>query len=275
MWLLSTSRAELHYFADPSVVDRGYAILSHRWEGNEQTLQDLQLIIRECCERGDNPRDHVSAKIRECCMLAERYGYLWLWIDSCCINKESSTELSEAINSMYNWYAQSEVCFAYLSDVPSNCDLYAPNSEFRTSKWHTRGWTLQELIAPSVVIFISREWDVLGNRCELAVLLQQTTRVPEKILEKTLLPSSYCIAVRMSWAARRRTSRVEDEAYCLLGLFGVNMPTIYGEGRSAFLRLQKAIMESTLDTSIFAWGPCLLSTSYHLGSKQEIGRAHV
>ena len=263
MWLLSTDRAELHFMPDTAAVTGGYAILSHRWEGSEQSFQDLQRIRDECRPTGANPRNFVSPKIRECCILAKKYGYFWIWVDSCCINKESSTELSEAINSMFDWYTQSEVCFAYLADVPSNCVLASPHSEFRRSEWHKRGWTLQELIAPAIVIFVSGAWDVLGNRCQLASLLEDISGVPARVLAGLSTPSEYSIYVRMSWASRRRTTRLEDEAYCLLGLFGVNMPTIYGEGRRAFQRLQLEIMADSVDASLFAWGTFLPQAAHH------------
>ena len=123
MWLLSTDRAELHNFADHlAVPDGGYAILSHTWTDREQTFQDVQAIRARCRLIGANPRKYVSEKIRRSCMLAESYGYKWIWIDTCCIDKTSSSDLSEAINSMFNWYAFAEVCFAYLADVPKDCE---------------------------------------------------------------------------------------------------------------------------------------------------------
>ncbi|KAM5537272.1 hypothetical protein V8D89_009002 [Ganoderma adspersum] len=114
MWLLSTDRAELHYFDRHFDAEGGYAILSHTWDKDrgEQSFQ----------------------QIRQCCILAEKHGYRWVWIDSCCIDKRSSSELSEAINSMYKWYKSSEVCYAYLKDVPSDDDLKVPESAFQKSR---------------------------------------------------------------------------------------------------------------------------------------------
>ena len=259
MWLLSTDRAELHWFADHSKIPPGgYAILSHTWQGDEQTFQALQALHERCEVTGEVPRALASDKIRECCLLAERDGYRWVWIDSCCINKESSTELSEAINSMFQWYTSAEVCYAYLADVPTDCIPEAPNSAFRTARWHTRGWTLQELLAPSVVVFLSQAWKRLGTKQELSSLLSEITHIREAILLQTLNLSVTCIAERMSWASRRSTTRVEDEAYSLLGLFDINMPTIYGEGQRAFLRLQQEIAKQSIDTSLFAWGVIFL-----------------
>lgn len=255
MWLLSTSRAELHFFPDAGAVDGGYAALSHTWGTYEQSFQEVQAIRTQCASTGQNPRDLVSAKIREFCILAEKDGYMWGWVDSCCIDKTSSTELSEAINSMFTWYSQAEICYAFLADVPRDCVLDSPGSAFRTSKWHTRGWTLQELIAPAIVVFLSKDWKLLGTKAQLAPLLSNITDISTAILTRETQYFQVSLAVRMSWASKRKTTRIEDEAYCLMGLFNVNMPTIYGEGRQAFHRLQLEIMKQTADTSLFAWGP--------------------
>ncbi|KAH9936836.1 HET-domain-containing protein [Epithele typhae] len=258
MWLLNTNRAELHFFSDPSSVLGGYATLSHTWSRSEarpeQTFQDLQAIFQRCATEGKNPRDHVSDKIRNCCLVAERDGYEWVWVDTCCIDKTSSAELSEAINSMFNWYVLSEVCYAYLEDVGADEDHGAVGSEFRTSRWHTRGWTLQELLAPTFMVFMSRDWTPIGTKHQLSILLSEVTGIDRAHLkrEKAFLDAS--VAERMSWAASRTTTRVEDEAYCLLGLFDVKMPPLYGEGRQAFYRLQLELSRHSIDTSLFAWG---------------------
>ena len=253
MWLLSTNRAELHYFSSADAVLDGYAILSHTWQGQEQSYREVLDIGARCNADGTNPRDFVCAKIHRSCVLAESHGFLWLWVDSCCIEKNSSTELSEAINSMFRWYAQAEVCYAYLADVPSGHDLSANDSAFRTSRWHTRGWTLQELIAPAIVIFVSGDWQVLGTKAKLAPLLEDVTGIDRRVLTRDVRLSSCSVSVRMCWASRRSTTRIEDQAYCLLGLFGVSMPTIYGEGKRAFLRLQYEILRHSSDISLFAW----------------------
>ena len=262
MWLLSTHRAELQWFTDAAAVPGGYAILSHTWGVHEQTLQEVNTIGERCKVSCKNPRDFVSPKIRNCCLLAEKYGYGWVWIDSCCIDKTSSTELSEAINSMFKWYWQAEVCFAFLADVPigSVGDLKAAGSAFRKSRWHLRGWTLQELIAPAVVIFVSDTWDRLGTKAELAELLEEVTRIPKRILTRKEYYCNASVANRMLWASKRRTTRVEDQAYCLRGPFDVTMPIIYGEGARAFQQLQQEIMKHGFDMSLFAWGPWLRST---------------
>ncbi|PIL27031.1 hypothetical protein GSI_10170 [Ganoderma sinense ZZ0214-1] len=263
MWLLSTDRAELRWFTEAGSVPGGYAILSHTWGTDEQTLQDVRAINKRYESSGKNPRDFVSSKIRNCCLLAEKYRYRWVWIDSCCIDKTSSTELSEAINSMFKWYWQAEVCFAFLADVPSEDDLRAKDSAFRKSRWHKRAWTLQELIAPAVVIFFSNHWVQLGTKAELAELLEEVTRIPQCILTRQEYYHHTSVANRMSWAANRMTTRVEDQAYCLMGLFNVNMTVIYGEGTRAFRRLQHKIMKHGFsDMSLFAWGRWLSSSAF-------------
>ena len=258
MWLLSTDRAELHHFVSPDQVLGGYAILSHVWDHQEQTFQEVQALSAQCTILGGNPRDLVSPKVRACCILAENHGHKWIWADMCCINRESSAEISEAINSMYLYYSLSSVCYAYLRDVPggyySELFFQMSNSPFRSSIWHQRGWTLQELIAPKIVLFLSQDWKLLGTKAELADLLHDITRVPVDVLRMQQDPNTISVARRMSWAAGRKTTRIEDEAYSLLGLFGVSMTTCYGEGRDAFRRLQEEIMKRNVDTSLFAWG---------------------
>ena len=256
MWLLSTSRAELYYFVSPESVPGGYAILSHVWDPpSEQSFQGVQALRASCAQTGLNPRDYVPDKIRECCKLAEKHGDDWLWVDTCCIDKTSSTELSEAINSMFRYYSLANVCYAFLADVPTadTATLSHEGSTFRASRWHKRGWTLQELLAPAVLFFVSGTWEMLGSKAELGDILEQITRVPPKVLlnQENFRDSS--VAQRMSWAAGRETTRPEDEAYCLMGIFEITMPALYGEGRRAFRRLQQEIMKQCVDTSIFTW----------------------
>ena len=254
MWLLDTKTGQLHHFNSPEDVPGGYAILSHVWDEKEQSFQNLQRLCKLSAEIGTNPRDSASPKIREFCILAERHGHAWAWCDTCCIDKMSSSELSEAINSMFRYYALAEVCYAYLGDVPSDCSLTADQSPFRRSRWHERGWTLQELIASTRVMFLAKDWTLLRSKSELARLLEKITLIPTSVLllEKDL--SSFSVAQRMSWAARRVTTRVEDRAYCLLGIFSLNMTTVYGEGENAFRRLQEKLMKRSGDTSLLAWG---------------------
>lgn len=210
---------------------------------------------------------------------AESHGIQWVWIDTVCIDKKSSAELSEAINSMYHWYAHAQICLAYLADVqmPPSSNTEDTESSRRSdvetqlqrSRWFTRGWTLQELVAPGQVVFVDRAWNAIGTKNPLFVdanrlrgfgpltaLIASITGIPNEVLSgitKNNL-AQYSVAQRMSWAANRYTTRVEDMAYCLLGLFGINMPLLYGEGRNAFRRLQEELVQGSSD-SIFAWKP--------------------
>ena len=221
-----------------------YTILSHRWEDGEVTFQDMQDPKRAASLNG-------FTKIRNACELTVKHGYDYVWVDTCCINKESSAELSEAINSMYKWYQASSFCYAFLSDVNAE-GLSSDELEIKSSLWFTRGWTLQELLAPPHVLFYDRDWRPIGTKYELRRILSTRTGIDEEILKGEPL-STRSIAQRMSWAAQRVTKRVEDEAYCLLGIFDVNMPMLYGEGEKAFLRLQEEIIKRSDDHSIFAW----------------------
>ncbi|KAH9891980.1 heterokaryon incompatibility protein-domain-containing protein [Cubamyces lactineus] len=255
MWLLSTTKVQLRFFNGLHELDEGSAILSHVWHSSEQSFQEIQKLQLEDATY-DDPR--ICEKIRGCVRTAKALGYTWVWIDTCCIDKTSSAELEEAINSMFRWYTEAKICLAYLADVPDDClQPQMPHSAFRLSKWFTRGWTLQELIAPRNLVFMSTDWTYLGAKLSLADLLEEITGVEEKVLTFRLHLSEIPISRRMSWASSRSTSRVEDEAYSLMGIFEITMPTIYGEGRVAFRRLQEEIMRRSSDCTLFVWGDIL------------------
>ncbi|KAI0364803.1 HET-domain-containing protein, partial [Pilatotrama ljubarskyi] len=239
-----TGRFELH--DDPTKVR--YAILSHTWsKDGEQSYQDV-LALQEAAQA----REAIT---RGACKIARQHGYRFIWIDACCIDKTSSAELSEAINSMFLWYTLADVCFVYMADVPHSLDgpQTGWESAFRESRWHTRGWTLQELIAPEYMLFLDSEWSVIGSKMELASTLAEITGVDEAVLVHAVPVNRISVLDRMRWASERETTRVEDEAYCLMGLFGIHMPTIYGEGRKAFIRLQQEIIKTIPDQSVFLW----------------------
>ncbi len=282
MWLLRSTDAILEKFVSPLDVFRvapepwngGYAILSHVWGENEQTFQDIQELPSKCAP-GQTPRDLASEKIRKACELAEQEHFLFIWIDTCCIDKTSSAELSEAINSMFSYYSLAVECFAYLEDVSSD-DGSMPKDEFKKSKWLTRGWTLQELIASRYVTFISKSWTNIGDKKFHAELIEEASGIPVDVLQDSKQMKNYSIAQRMSWAARRATTRQEDEAYCLLGIFDINMPTLYGEGRKAFRRLQEEIMKQYPDTTLFAWGQhCTWDELTHLRPEDPASCEHI
>lgn len=226
-----------------------YAILSHTWqERQEVTLDDLV--------NGTGTEKAGYNKILFCARQAQRDGLDYCWVDTCCIDKSSSAELSEAINSMFRWYQNAQKCYAYLPDVSNyKADGGEESSRswepaFWQSRWFTRGWTLQELIAPKTVEFFSKEEEVLGSRKTLAQLLHEITGISLGVLQGAS-PSDCSVAERFSWAAGRRTTRAEDESYCLLGLFDIQMPLLYGEGRQkAMRRLQKEIREAEVGQSV-------------------------
>ena len=235
-----------------------YAILSHCWSCTPgQDEPTYQQVIA-------NTVDHDSygwKKVEKCCAIARERGLQWAWIDTVCIDKTSSAELSEAINSMYAWYQGSVECYVLLDDIDGSPSLQARTAArqqfeqtFQRSRWFTRGWTLQELLAPSSVLFYDKDGYLVGSRIELAPMIARATGIHEDYITKKHPVTHASIAQRFSWASQRETTRPEDLSYSLLGLFQVNMPLLYGEGRKAFLRLQLAIIEVSDDDSIFAWG---------------------
>ncbi|KAF5343253.1 hypothetical protein D9758_013436 [Tetrapyrgos nigripes] len=248
MRLLNTDTLQLKSFFGGDIPP--YAILSHTWGKTEDevTFQDMMAEDHSVAEGKAGYK-----KIRGACLYAQKYKFEWIWIDSCCINKESSAELSEAINSMYSYYEDSEVCYVYLEEAVCSEDIRDAGSEFRNCKWFTRGWTLQELLAPSYVVFLDKDWKMLGTRYSLADAVSVITSIPESVFKDGNF-DRFSVAQKMSWASMRQTTRPEDQAYCLLGIFGVSMPPIYGEGGArAFMRLQQEIINISDDRSIFAW----------------------
>ncbi|KAK5552250.1 hypothetical protein LTR46_009850 [Exophiala xenobiotica] len=223
-----------------------YAILSHTWgaDDEEVTFKDLESGSSEVkVKLGYH-------KLLFCGERAKRDGLQYFWVDTCCIDKANHTELSEAITSMFRWYRSSVRCYVYLSDV--SVGRYDKNDEiketwdaaFRSSRWFTRGWTLQELIAPRSVEFFSREGELLGDKKSLEQQIQEITGIPIAALRDVSL-SVFSVDERLRWAENRKTRKEEDKAYCLLGIFNVFMPLIYGEGENAFIRLKAKIERSS------------------------------
>ena len=241
MRLLHTSTLKLHEFFGDQIPN--YAILSHTWGSEEVQLQDL--------DKKESKSRAGYAKITRCCALALASGWQYVWMDTCCIDKSSSAELSEAINSMYEWYHNAQVCYAHLADV-SFVPPLATGDEIQKSRWFTRGWTLQELLAPGTVIFYDRDWVEVGTKWSLRSEISGVTGIG---YEDMANPKRASIAAKMSWASRRQTTRLEDSAYSLLGLFDLNMPLLYGEGiKKAFMRLQYELLQARDDDeSLFAW----------------------
>ncbi|KAG4284445.1 hypothetical protein FPRO06_08824 [Fusarium proliferatum] len=277
MWLINTKTYKLENFVNPPCT---YSILSHTWEGDEVLFHEMESL----------PHARSKAawkKIELTCEASRQANISHTWIDTCCIDKRSSAELSEAINSMFAWYQQSSVCYVYLSDLVFPCtpvDSVMPDTdegrqladaafsklenEMRTCRWFTRGWTLQELIAPNQVVFLDQHWNRIGSRARgsdprLIKILERLTGITSSVLEYKIDIATIPVAQKMSWAARRETTRVEDIAYCLLGIFDVNMPLLYGEGSKSFFRLQEEIVKNYDDLSLFAWKQD--SSSYGIG----------
>lgn len=266
-----------------------YAILSHIWAEEEVSFTDLQDVEKAKGQRG-------WEKIACACRQALTDGLTLIWADVCCIDKSSSAELSEAINSMFTWYQSAAVCYVLLadfkvsvmlrddmpgierwldsSDVKTEDEMETTDeigfyavvagawktddtveslNRFRACKWWTRGWTLQELLAPGVVQFYDQDWRHTGRLFDMLAIVSQIARIETGVLFHTTPLWEVNVATRMSWASQRMTTRPEDEAYCLLGIFDINMPMLYGEGSRAFARLQEEIMKVSTDLSIFAW----------------------
>ena len=221
-----------------------YAILSHTWRADTEEVNFEDMIY------GTGTSKPGYDKIRFCGEQARRDGLQYFWVDTCCIDKSSITELGEAINSMFRWYQKAAKCYVYLADVPRpafNADADGTPSQlswessFRKSRWFTRGWTLQELVAPALVEFYSKEGERLGSKRSLERHIHEVTGIPIKVLRGSPL-SDVSVAERMAWAGNRETTYEEDKAYSLLGIFDVYMPLIYGEGgEKAFKRLREEI----------------------------------
>ena len=236
-----------------------YAILSHRWGADAEEVSFNDMVD------GTGTSKPGYDKIRFCGEQAGRDDLRYFWIDTCCIDKSNSTELQAAINSMFRWYRNAAKCYVYLADVSrlalgtdSKPSQPPWESSFRKSGWFTRGWTLQELVAPTLVDFFSKEGERLGNKRSLEGQICEVTGIPAKALRGSAL-SDFSVPERMSWAKTRDTTHKEDKAYSLLGIFNVHMPLIYGEGgENAFKRLREEIEKASKGK--------LLPRPYHLPS---------
>lgn len=245
MRLINTATREFEEFLGRDKPE--YAILSHTWrDGEEVSYRDYKRRL--------HPKKQGYQKIEWTCKLASDEKIQYAWIDTCCIDKSSSAELSEAINSMYKWYQRARTCYVFLEDLCHS----APLESMKSCRWFTRGWTLQELIAPPDIQFFDQDWKYRGSKTissskDISDFLSRVTGIPQEVLLHRTSLAALPIAQKMSWASRRETSRIEDMAYCLLGIFDVNMPLMYGEEHEAFRRLQVAMLLSHPDLSIFAW----------------------
>lgn len=288
MWLIDTKTFKLRQFVGRKIPD--YAIVSHTWGKREI---DFNAWVHDFRTASQKP---AFAKIQSACIQAQTDGLKYLWIDTICIDKSNSADLSEAINSMFAWYHNSSVCYIHLADVDdtdgvadklgdltelefhkflesSDLEELGPKERLMDSiwqsRWFTRGWTLQELIAPKSILVFTQDWKPIlmqypqeyeehGRSSKLGQgrllrLFTPITGIKHDALTYPEVAMSCSNAEKMSWMAGRKTNRTEDVAYSLLGLFNVKMPLVYGEGIKAFHRLQVEIMKQTTDHSLFGW----------------------
>ena len=245
-------RGELTFTQDLHDNIPPYAILSHTWGDDEDEVHFDDL------KQASYKKKSGYTKIRFCAEQAEKDQLKYFWVDTCCIHKANLTELTEAINSMFQWYQNAIKCYVFLSDVPGpdgeeDKKQQKWKSAFRESRWFKRGWTLQELLAPASVEFFSREGTCLGCKSTLEDLIHETTGIQTAALRSAPL-SGFSVDERMLWAQRRDTKKKEDKAYCLFGIFDVLIPLLYGEGEEkAFSRLRKEIDGSQEGGLSTAW----------------------
>ncbi|KAK3641344.1 hypothetical protein LTR56_011372 [Elasticomyces elasticus] len=241
MRLLNVDNLDFKEFRDEDAPP--YVAASHRWlNDGETTYQDAK---HRRSSAGYQKVEAFAKYIRK-----ELAPIRWLWIDTACINKESAAELSEAINSMFEWYRGAQICLAYLADVNSV-------STIASSVWWKRGWTLQELLAPRLVLFVTKEWHVIGHKgcstcgeCQpilgsnLEKSISGITRIPEPVLHDHQASHTLSVHEKLKWMEGRETSRPEDMSYALFGILDVTLPVIYGERyKGARERLLAAIRE--------------------------------
>ena len=245
MRLLNVHTLDISEFFDDDIPE--YSILSHTWGPEEGTFQQWTTHPSPASSPNRGFKKIISA-----CKLSREDRIDYIWVDTVCINKVNNVELDEALNSMWAWYRDAKVCYACLEDfeyVPSK-SLF---SGLAASRWFTRGWTLQELLAPRLVKFCDRTWTVFGTKASLSREISKITGIGGNVLEAASKIKRESVAQRMSWLANRRTTRREDMAYCMLGIFDISMVPIYGEGKKAFVRLQEEVMKSFNDQTIFCW----------------------
>ena len=224
-----------------------YAILSHTWGSDQEEVnfKDLTESVQTLARAKAGYQ-----KLTFCASQAARDGLRYCWADTCCINKADAAELQEAINSMFRWYRSATRCYVYLSDVSNDPSTNDDRSQrwkpaLRQSRWFTRGWTLQELVAPTTVDFFSKEGTLLGNKGSLEQTIQEITGVAAQAIRGESL-SQFSEKEILSWVENRQTKRDEDIVYCLLGFFDVFMPLIYGEGRqNALDRLREQVQKKS------------------------------
>ncbi|KAK7473174.1 hypothetical protein VKT23_001273 [Stygiomarasmius scandens] len=231
---IDTCTFELVEFRKCSIIPP-YAILSHRWNPTEELT----------CEEFLHPQEETFYKsgyhkIRAACQKARLDDDIrYIWIDTCCIKRGEHTDVKTNITSMYGYYQNAEVCYAYLVDIPQ------PAKQFETSEWFERGWTLQELLAPKTVIFFDKYWQRIGDKHELQDSIHRRTSIPLQVLCGEQSIHDINVLIRVSWAIERETTRPQDQAYCLQGLLGASIVPNYNECKwTAFQRLGEALLDT-------------------------------
>ncbi|KAF9785608.1 hypothetical protein IL306_005431 [Fusarium sp. DS 682] len=284
MRLLETKSYELFEASDIPAPFPPYAILSHTWISSKDEITYQDMKTRKGDIKNDVYKQKGWSKLRKYCDRAAKDGWEWAWMDTCCIDKTNPADTQEAINAMFRWYQSAGICYAHLEDIdvlrdvkdmdlPHNVDLDEtvgnqnaanPSSPlhkalerfFIKAKWFTRGWTLQELLAPHYLVFVDCVWRRIGTRESWALEIERASNIEARHLT-SFEPTDFAscsTALRFSWASGRETTVEEDETYSLLGLFGISLPLIYGEGsRQAFNRLQRQLIIVYNDDSLFAW----------------------
>jgi hypothetical protein len=221
-----------------------YAILSHTWSfhdpNEEVTYQDII----------DNAYRNKAGfkKLQFCSKQAAKHDIRYFWVDTCCIIRSDSHELQRSITCMFKWYQNAKRCYVYLSDAAISMENGTEHvngmTDFDHCRWFKRGWTLQELLAPRIVEFYDQDGRRLGDRKTLENEIHEITKIPREAIRGRPL-DSFTVEERLSWMQGRETKVAEDEAYCLLGIFGVSMPLVYGEDvDEAMSRLRGAIADS-------------------------------
>ena len=254
MRLIHVETHELREFNNPP---NKFAILSHRWiDDQEVRLQDWEAYIaKQEPTSSEIQRKLGFIKIQNTCRQAKSRGLEWLWADTACIDKTNHLEVGKSINLMFSWYQSASICFVYLHDTSTGNPWFERTGDplvlRQTPGWFTRGWTLQELLAPSKILFFDQHWNYLGDRTELSRVIHKVTNIPLDVLcGKDIL--SYSYGDRLSWAKDRQTKEPEDRVYSLLGLLGVTLPAVgYGIGlRSALWQLESAIDRQRIDGNL-------------------------
>ncbi|KAK7443543.1 hypothetical protein VKT23_015716 [Stygiomarasmius scandens] len=243
--LIDTYSLKLVEFGNAEIIP-SYAILSHRWVQGEEVLYAEFLQSQDGGGKFSKPKEGYR-KIEAACRQAREDGIRFIWIDTCCVEQGNHVDVAANITSMYGYYQNAKVCYVYLADIEKH-DMF--NKEDRLgihqrSEWLYRGWTLQELIAPRTVVFFNKHWERIGDKYKLREKLYEVTAVPSLVLSGKQPVQNVDVLTRMSWSFSRRTTKIQDGAYCLQGLLGVSIEPNYDESSLAsFNRLGKALFDA-------------------------------